>query len=168
MRRAAEFRIRFFQETLGLTPRDQFGSSENGLPLGNFNALDVETKPGSMGLPMPGFAMSVIDEDGIELPAGAVGYLAQRPSEQGYYALGYWKDPERTRQLFRRGWITAGDLARRDKAGYFWFEGRADDVDGGSLHRTAGKNGGNDKEASTSFPWIESYQAASSSLYDQV
>ena len=120
--------IRFFQETLGLTPRDQFGSSENGLPLGNFNALDVETKPGSMGLPMPGFAMSVIDEDGIELPAGAVGYLAQRPSEQGYYALGYWKDPERTRQLFRRGWITAGDLARRDQSGYFWFEGRADDV----------------------------------------
>jgi acetyl-CoA synthetase len=120
--------IRFFQEALGLTPRDQFGSSENGLPLGNFNALDAEVKPGSMGLPMPGFEMSLIDDDGFELPPGEVGYLAQRPSEEGYYALGYWKDPERTRQLFRHGWITAGDLARRDKAGYFWFEGRADDV----------------------------------------
>jgi len=120
--------IRFFQETIGVTPKDQFGSSENGLPLGNFNALEVEVKPGSMGLPMPGFEMSVIDDEGRELPAGEVGYLTQRPSEQGYYALGYWKDPERTQRLFRHGWITAGDLARRDEAGYFWFEGRADDV----------------------------------------
>jgi acetyl-CoA synthetase len=120
--------IRYFQETLGLTPKDHFGSSENGLPLGNFNALDAEVKPGSMGLPMPGFEMSIIDDNGLELPPGKTGYLAQRPSEQGYYALGYWKDAERTRQLFRHGWITAGDLARRDQAGYFWFEGRADDV----------------------------------------
>jgi acetyl-CoA synthetase len=120
--------IRYFQEALGLTPKDHFGSSENGLPLGNFNALDVEVKPGSMGLPMPGFEMSIIDDNGLELPPGEAGYLAQRPSEQGYYALGYWKHAERTRQLFRHGWITAGDLARRDQAGYFWFEGRADDV----------------------------------------
>jgi len=120
--------IRFFQKTIGLPPRDHFGSSENGLPLGNFNALDAEVKPGSMGLPMPGFEISVIDDEGHELPPGEVGHLAQRPSEQGYYALGYWKDPERTRQLFRHGWITAGDLARRDQSGYFWFEGRADDV----------------------------------------
>src|SRR5690606_34562252 len=40
----------------------------------------------------------------------------------------YWKDPERTAQLFRDGWIIAGDMARRDESGYFWFEGRADDV----------------------------------------
>jgi acetyl-CoA synthetase len=127
--------IRFFQETLGITPKDHFGSSENGLPLGNFNALDVEVRPGSMGLPMPGFEMSIIDEDGRELPPGQVGHLAQRPSEQGYYALGYWNDPERTRQLFRHGWITAGDLAYRDEAGYFWFKGRADDVIKSSAYR---------------------------------
>jgi acetyl-CoA synthetase len=120
--------IHFFRRVLGLTPKDQYGSSENGLPLGNFNALDAEVKPGSMGLPMPGFEMSVIDDNGNELPADEVGHLSQRPSEEGYYALGYWKDQERTRQLFRHGWITAGDLARRDEAGYFWFEGRADDV----------------------------------------
>ena len=120
--------IRFFEEWLGIIPRDQFGSSENGLPLGNFNAIDAEVKPGSMGLPMPGFEMSVIDDEGHELPPGEVGYLTQRPNEEGYYALGYWKDPDRTKQLFRHGWITAGDLARRDPAGYFWFEGRADDV----------------------------------------
>jgi acetyl-CoA synthetase len=127
--------IRFFQETIGITPKDHFGSSENGLPLGNFNALDVEVKPGSMGLPMPGFEMSIIDEEGRALPPGQVGHLAQRPSEQGCYALGYWKDPERTRQLFRHGWITAGDLAYRDEMGYFWFKGRADDVIKSSAYR---------------------------------
>jgi acetyl-CoA synthetase len=127
--------IRFFRETLGLTPRDHFGSSENGLPLGNFNALDAEVKPGSMGLPIPGFEMSIIDDDGRELPPGEVGHLAQRPSAEGYYALGYWRDPERTRALFRHEWITAGDLARRDEAGYFWFEGRADDVIKSSAYR---------------------------------
>ncbi len=120
--------IRFFRETLGVTPADQFGSSENGLPLGNFNAIGAEILPGSMGLPMPGFDLAIVDENAKEAPPGQVGFLAQRPSEQGYYALGYWKDPERTRQLFRDGWIIAGDLARRDAAGYFWFEGRADDV----------------------------------------
>jgi acetyl-CoA synthetase len=120
--------IRFFRETLGVTPVDQFGSSENGLPLGNFNAIDAEILPGSMGLPMPGFELAIVDENAKEAPRGQVGFLAQRPSEQGYYALGYWKDPERTRQLFRDGWIIAGDLAKRDEAGYFWFEGRADDV----------------------------------------
>ena len=127
--------IRFFRETLGITPKDHFGSSENGLPLGNFNALDVEVRPGSMGLPMPGFEMSIIDENGRELRPGQVGHLAQRPSEQGYYALGYWNDAERTRQLFRHGWITAGDLAYRDEAGYFWFKGRADDVIKSSAYR---------------------------------
>jgi len=79
--------------------------------------------------------VSIIDEDGRELPPGEVGHLAQRPSEEGYYALGYWKDPERTRALFRHEWITAGDLARRDEAGYFWFEGRADDVIKSSAYR---------------------------------
>jgi acetyl-CoA synthetase len=127
--------IRFFQETLSITPKDHFGSSENGLPLGNFNALDIEVKPGSMGLPMPGFKMSIIDEDGRELPPNAVGHLAQRPSEEGCYALGYWKDPERTGELFRHGWITAGDLAYRDEDGYFWFKGRADDVIKSSAYR---------------------------------
>src|SRR5262249_8774949 len=79
-------------------------------------------------LPIPGFEMAVVDADGRELGPGEVGYLAQRPSEQGYYALGYWKDAARSAELFRHGWMRAGDLARRDESGFFWFEGRADDV----------------------------------------
>jgi acetyl-CoA synthetase len=120
--------IRFFDEVLGIVPRDHFGSSENGLPLGNCNFFPEEVFPGSMGLPLPGFEMAVVDEDGHELPDGEVGLLAQRRSDEGYYALGYYRDPERTKSLFRGDWIVSGDLAKRDARGYFWFNGRADDV----------------------------------------
>jgi acetyl-CoA synthetase len=49
-------------------------------------------------------------------------------SDIGYYSLGYWNDATRTNDLFRGDWMTVGDLGRRDAEGYFWFEGRADDV----------------------------------------
>ena len=120
--------VSFFRRAWGLTIMDQYGSSEFGLPIGNFNALDVEVKPGSMGLPLPGCRMAVVDDEGHEVPPGAVGHVAMAPSETGYYALGYWEDPTRTRDLLRGAWMTIGDLARRDADGYFWFEGRADDV----------------------------------------
>ncbi|MGD9925585.1 MAG: acyl-CoA synthetase [Pseudorhodoplanes sp.] len=120
--------IRFFREAMGVTPMDHFGSSENGLPLGNFNGIDAEVRSGSMGLPVPGFDLAIVDDDGRERPDDEVGWLALRQSEQGLYALGYWKDEERTRSLFRNGWIIAGDLAKRDADGYFWFAGRSDDM----------------------------------------
>ncbi len=120
--------VQFFQKTLGVTPCDQYGSSENGLPIGNFSAVDAPVKPGSMGNPMPGYEMSVIDERGQEVGVDAIGCIAQRPSTEGYYSIGYWRDAERTRDLYRNGWLVVDDLARRDNEGYFWFEGRADDV----------------------------------------
>src|SRR5262249_30068492 len=45
-----------------------------------------------------------------------------------FYAVGYWRDEARWREAHRGGWLTIGDLGRRDRDGYFWFEGRADDV----------------------------------------
>jgi acetyl-CoA synthetase len=120
--------VHFFQKTTGVTPCDQYGSSENGLPVGNFNALDTPVKAGSMGNPMPGHDMAVVDDQGMEVGVGTVGYIALRPSREGYYSLGYWDDAERTQALFRNGWMIVGDLARRDEDGYFWFEGRADDL----------------------------------------
>ena len=88
----------------------------------------MAVKPGSMGLPLPGCAMAVVDDEGREVGPDVVGQIAMRPQPEGYYSLGYWEDPERTRQLGRGPWMTIGDLARRDADGYFWFEGRADDV----------------------------------------
>jgi acetyl-CoA synthetase len=72
--------------------------------------------------------MAVVDDDGLEAPPDVVGHIGMTPSTEGYYALGYWNDPERTRALMRGAWMTIGDLGRRDGDGYFWFEGRADDV----------------------------------------
>ncbi len=120
--------VRFFQRVWGVTVMDQYGSSEFGLPIGNFNALAMTVKPGSMGLPLPGCRMAVVDDGGRELGPDEVGHIGMWPSEVGYYSLGYWEDPQRTRELSRCGWMTIGDLARRDADGYFWFEGRADDV----------------------------------------
>ena len=57
-----------------------------------------------------------------------VGHVGMKPHPEGYYSLGYWNDPGRDREGYRGEWLTCGDLARRDADGYFWFEGRADDV----------------------------------------
>jgi acetyl-CoA synthetase len=120
--------VSFFRSVWGLSVMDQYGSSEYGMPIGNFNALAMDVKPGSMGLPLPGSRMAVVDDDGVEVAPGIVGHVGMAPGEMGYYSLGYWDDPGRTRELFRGEWMTIGDLARRDADGYFWFEGRADDV----------------------------------------
>jgi acetyl-CoA synthetase len=120
--------IGFFRTVWGVTVMDQYGSSEFGLPIGNLGAVDMTVKPGSMGLPLPGCRMAVVDDHGAEVRAGTVGHIVMAPSEVGYYSLGYWEDPDRTREMFRGSWMTSGDLGRRDADGYFWFEGRADDV----------------------------------------
>jgi acetyl-CoA synthetase len=120
--------VTFFRNVWGVTVMDQYGSSEFGLPVGNFNGVDMEVRPGSMGLPLPGCEMAVVDDDGRPVAPGTVGHVGLRPSATGYYSVGYWDDPGRTAGTWRGGWMTIGDLARRDADGYFWFEGRADDV----------------------------------------
>ena len=120
--------VTFFRRLWGVTVMDHYGSSEFGLPIGNCNALEMEVRPGSMGLPLPGHTMAIVGDDGREAPAGTVGQIAMRPDPEGYYSLGYWGDAERTAAMHRNGWMTIGDLGRRDTDGYFWFEGRADDV----------------------------------------
>ena len=120
--------VSFFQRAWGVTVMDHYGSSEFGLPIGNLNAVEMVVKPGSMGLPLPGASVAVVDDDGVEVPTGVVGHIGLRRSAVGYYSLGYWNDPERTHELDRGSFMTVGDLARRDADGYFWFEGRADDV----------------------------------------
>ncbi len=120
--------VTFFRRHWGVTVMDQYGSSEFGLPIGNCNAFPMEVRPGSMGLPLPGCTMAVVDDAGREVGPDVVGHIGMRGHAEGYYSLGYWQDEERTRTLARGGWTTIGDLARRDGDGYFWFEGRADDV----------------------------------------
>jgi acetyl-CoA synthetase len=120
--------VEFFQHLWRLTPMDHFGATEFALPIGNYNALEMAVKPGSMGLPSPGYRMAIVNDDGQELPKGQIGLLGRSSNEDNRYWLSYWDDPEASRKLVRNGWIVTGDLARRDDDGYFWFEGRAGDM----------------------------------------
>jgi acetyl-CoA synthetase len=120
--------VDFFRGAWGVVPMDHFGATEFGLPIGNHNGLAMQVKPGSMGLPAPGQCMAVVSETGQELPPESVGLIAQRTNDGSRYWLRYWNDEVATQKLHRGDWICAGDLARRDEEGYFWFEGRSDDI----------------------------------------
>jgi acetyl-CoA synthetase len=120
--------VEFFRDAWGVVPMDHFGATEFGLPIGNHNGLAMEVKPGSMGLPAPGQCMAVVDEAGQELPPQTVGLIAQRNGDGSRYWLRYWNDEAATQKLHHGEWICTGDLGRCDEDGYFWFEGRSDDI----------------------------------------
>ncbi|CPM72550.1 acetyl-CoA synthetase [Bordetella pertussis] len=121
--------VEFFQQAWGRTPMDHFGATEYGLPVGNFNAVAVPAKAGSMGLPFPGYEIAVLDDPGQPLAgAHASGWLAKRRSADRLYWSHYWDDAGATAELERGEWIVTGDLAHRDAEGYYWFDGRAGDM----------------------------------------
>jgi len=117
--------IRAWAEATGITIRDGYGHTETILLIGNFPGVPV--RPGSMGLPMPGHQVDVIDANGGVLPPGEVGEIAVRGRPPGLFRE-YWKDEAATRQCRLGDWYLSGDRAYRDEDGYFWFVGRNDDV----------------------------------------
>ena len=114
------------REVMGLTINEFYGMTEVNLIVGN--CADVmEVRPGSMGLPIPGHRVEVIDDEGRMVPVGGVGEVATlRPDPVMF--LGYWQNPEATRDKFIGDWCCSGDLARKDDDGYLWFVGRKDDL----------------------------------------
>jgi acetyl-CoA synthetase/medium-chain acyl-CoA synthetase len=117
--------IRAWRDATGISIRDGYGQTESILLIANYPGMPV--RPGSMGLPMPGHEIQVIDESGNSLAPGEVGDIAVRGRPPGLFA-GYWKD-DRASAASRRGdWYITGDRAYRDEDGYFWFVARADDV----------------------------------------
>lgn len=124
--------IESFRAATGLTIRDGYGQTETVLIVGNCPGTDV--KPGSMGKPIPGFDVDVIDDNGSRLPPGREGDIAISLADGRPPGLmvGYWKDAEETSSRFRQlpggAWYLTGDRAVKDGGGYLWFVGRADDV----------------------------------------
>jgi long-chain acyl-CoA synthetase len=101
-----------------------YGLSETS-PVASFNHLDREHKPGSIGTPISGVEMKVIDNDGNELPTGEVGEIAIR----GHNVMkGYWNRPDATSDVIRDGWLHTGDMARIDDDGYFFIVDRKKDM----------------------------------------
>ena len=120
--------MKVWEDGTGLTIYDGYGQTETVLLVGNYPCNLV--KPGSMGKPMPGYHVAIVDDDGTELPAGEEGQIAVkvRPHRPVGILKEYWKDPEAMDSAFYGDWYFMGDKAYMDEDGYFWFVGRADDV----------------------------------------
>ncbi|MCD5325589.1 MULTISPECIES: acetate--CoA ligase [Pontibacillus] len=118
--------IAWGMNALELRIHDTWWMTETGGQLiCNFPALDM--KPGSMGKPFPGIVASIIDNEGNELPPNQMGNLAVKaPWPSMMRAI--WKRPEKYESYFLNGWYISGDSAYKDEEGYFWFQGRLDDV----------------------------------------
>ena len=124
------------ERVLGRPIHDNWWQTETGgIMIANYLAMDV--RPGSMGRPLPGVEAAIVErtEDGgaRTLADGEQGELALRPGWPSMFR-GYLNEEERYRGCFAGGWYLAGDLARRDGDGYFWFVGRADDLIKSSGH----------------------------------
>jgi long-chain acyl-CoA synthetase len=109
-----------FEEAFGCMILEGYGLSETS-PVAAFNHPDRERKPGSIGTPIEGVEMRVIDCEGRDVPVGEVGEIAIR----GHNIMrGYWRRPEATAEAIPDGWFRSGDLARIDEDGYFFIVDR--------------------------------------------
>lgn len=113
-----------FQAAFGCPVLEGYGMSETS-PVASFQTLQAAPKPGSVGTPIRGVHMRVVDNDGREVPQGETGEIVIR----GHNVMkGYWQRPEETAAAIRDGWFCTGDLGRVDQDGYFWIVGRKKDV----------------------------------------
>jgi acetyl-CoA synthetase len=120
------------RDALGVTINEMFGQTEMNYIVGNSHAA-WPAKPGSMGRPYPGHRIAIIDDEGHEQPAGEAGEVAvHRVAPDGspdpVFFLEYFGNPEGTRNKFTGEWCRTGDIAVADGDGYYWYQGRADDV----------------------------------------
>ena len=114
------------KEVMGLTINEFYGQTEVNLTLANCSEV-MEIIPGSMGRPIPGHRVEVVDESGTPVPPGISGEIAvQRPDPVMF--LEYWNNPVATKDKYVGDWCLTGDLAKKDERGYFWFVGRKDDI----------------------------------------
>jgi acetyl-CoA synthetase len=88
----------------------------------------MPVREGSMGKPMPGWDVQILDEDERPVPHGERGEICLRARSNPHYPLGYWRQPEASAETFGGDWFHSKDAARMDEDGYIWYEGRADDV----------------------------------------
>jgi acetyl-CoA synthetase len=114
------------REHLGVTVNEFYGQTECNLVVSNCGAL-MAPRPGSMGRPVPGHDVTVLDDGGCVAPIGAEGEIAVRRPDPVMF-LRYWNNPEATAKKFSGEWLLTGDRGRRDGEGHLWYVGRADDV----------------------------------------
>jgi long-chain acyl-CoA synthetase len=112
--------MRSFEQRFGCIVLEGYGLSETS-PVASFNHPGRERKPGSIGTPVAGVEMKVVDDDGHELPQGEPGEIVIR----GHNVMkGYWRRPEETAKAIRDGWFYSGDIGRVDEDGYYFIVDR--------------------------------------------
>jgi acetyl-CoA synthetase len=114
-----------FKKYFQVTVRDGYGQTENTLLVGTMK--DMEVRSGSMGKPIPENRVAIIDDEGNPLGANLIGHIAVHRDSPCLFK-GYYKDEQRTTAAFIGDWYITGDRAQKDEEGYFWFEGRSDDI----------------------------------------
>ena len=116
--------MRGFERAFSCQILEGYGLSETS-PVASFNHPDRERKPGSIGQPIAGVEMKLVDDADNDLAAGEIGEIVVR----GHNVMkGYWQRPEATADAMRGGWFHTGDLARVDADGYFFIVDRKKDM----------------------------------------
>ena len=115
---------REFKTRIGCEIWEHYGISEMQMVLGQGPRREV--RPGSIGLPIPGTRVAVMDDAYRELADGEIGHFLIEADNPGFF-IGYHKDRAKTDEVVRDGWYHTGDLAWRDVDGYYWIAGRSDD-----------------------------------------
>ena len=114
------------RQVMGVEINEFYGQTEANLVVGNCGQI-LPIRRGSMGKPIPGHRVAVVDAAGGICPPGTVGEIAvQRPDPVMF--LNYWQNPKATEAKFIGDWSLTGDLGRTDEDGYFWYVARRDDV----------------------------------------
>jgi acetyl-CoA synthetase len=121
------------EQHLGVLINEFYGQTEANLWVGNCTER-WPVVPGSMGRAYPGFEVQLHDEAGNRIAIGETGELVLKLPTPTCFSE-YWRDPERTAEKLRDGWLRSGDLGREDENGYLWFEGRTDDLIGSAGYR---------------------------------
>lgn len=119
--------VRWGMKVFHLRIHDTWWMTETGAQL-ICNYPSMEIKPGSMGKPIPGVKAAIVDDQGNELPPYRMGNLA---IQKGWPSMMHtiWNNPQKYESYFMPGdWYVSGDSAYMDEEGYFWFQGRIDDV----------------------------------------
>jgi long-chain acyl-CoA synthetase len=107
--------LRGFEEGFNCKVLEGYGLSETS-PVASFNHPDRERRPGTIGHPVEGVQMKVVDEDDNEVAQGEIGEIVIR----GHNVMkGYWRNPDATEAAIRDGWFHSGDMGRIDEDGYF-------------------------------------------------
>lgn len=113
-----------FEEKFKVQILEGYGLSETS-PVATFSRMDLEKKPGSIGLPIKGVDLMVADQDGNKAPVDDIGEIWIRGPN---VMKGYYKKQEATDKVFKNGWFATGDLGRMDEDGYFYIVDRIKDM----------------------------------------